>query len=326
MSNRTAAATAAAFALLAALAPRAAAQEEPGELPLEGPDTASVRAFVRGPSAAEARWGEPFAVEALGRVAPREASARDVVWVGRGAPARTATRPAASTPASPPETGERSAPAGGEPGPGDVRRDAPAAPRSGQRTHTVAAGETVFGIAQQYEVTTAQLRVLNPDVDWERLPAGVELVLPATARIAAVDGDAETPPAGTREPARRPAPSAAGARTHTVVAGETFLGIARRYGVTAAQLRALNPEVDWERVRVGDVLALPASARAEGAAPSAPRAPAAASGARTHEVQAGETLFGIARRYGVTVDAIREANRMESDQVRTGQRLSIPER
>jgi LysM repeat protein len=321
MFNRSAAVTAAAFALLAALSPAAAAQEDAGELPLEGPDTASIRAFVRGPSAAEARWGEPFAVEALGRVAPREASAREVVWVGRGAPARTATRPAASTPAPPPETGERPAPANGEPARADERRDAPAAPRSGQRTHTVLAGETVFGIARQYEVTTAQLRVLNPDVDWERLPVGVELVLPATARIA----EAERAPDVTRDPTRRPAPSPAGTRTHTVVAGETFLGIARRYGVTAAQLRALNPEVDWERVRVGDVLVLPAAARAEGAAPAPSRPPAAASDARTHEVQAGETLFGIARRYGVTVDAIREANRMESDQVRTGQRLAIPE-
>lgn len=316
MFNRTAAALAAALALLAALAPAAAAQEDSGELPLEGPDTASVRAFVRGPGAAEARWSEPFAVEALGRVAPREASTREVVWVGRGAPARTATRPAASTPAPPPERDERAGPASGESARASERRDAPAAPRSGRRTHTVAAGETVFGIARRYEVTTAQLRVLNPDVDWERLPTGVELMLPATARIAEADGDADMVPAVTREPARRPAPSPAGARTHTVVAGETFLGIARRYGVTAAQLRALNPDVDWERVRVGDVLVLPASARAEGAAP--------ASGARTHEVQAGETLFGIARRYGVTVDAIREANRMESDQVRTGQRLAIP--
>jgi LysM repeat protein len=41
-------------------------------------------------------------------------------------------------------------------------------------------------------------------------------------------------------------------------------------------------------------------------------------------VAAGETLFGIARRYGVTVDAIREANDLEGDGLRTGQRLVIP--
>jgi LysM repeat protein len=311
------------------LAPAAAAQEDAADLPLEGPDTASVRAFVHGPSAAEARWGEPFAVEAVGRVAPRPASDREVVWMGRGAPARPPARAQAPSPPSPPDTAARPAPVRTEPTRTEsartepVRREAPSPAGGGQRTHTVAAGETVFGIARRYEVTTAQLRVLNPDVDWERLPVGVELVLPATARIADAEGDAEPDLPVTRQPARS-TPAPAVARTHEVVAGETFLGIARRYGVTAAQLRVLNPDVDWERVRTGDVLVLPASARADGAAAEPPRSPAPASGARTHEVLAGETLFGIARRYGVTVDAIREANRMESDQVRTGQRLVIP--
>ncbi|CAA9334853.1 MAG: hypothetical protein AVDCRST_MAG89-2325, partial [uncultured Gemmatimonadetes bacterium] len=45
---------------------------------------------------------------------------------------------------------------------------------------------------------------------------------------------------------------------------------------------------------------------------------------RTHAVAPGETLFGIARRYGVTRQDIIDANDLESDQVRTGQRLTIP--
>ena len=62
----------------------------------------------------------------------------------------------------------------------------------------------------------------------------------------------------------------------------------------------------------------PDSARAQ------PAAPVRAAGARRHRVQAGETLFGIARRYGVTVAAIRAANALPGDAIRAGQELAIP--
>jgi murein DD-endopeptidase MepM/ murein hydrolase activator NlpD len=44
----------------------------------------------------------------------------------------------------------------------------------------------------------------------------------------------------------------------------------------------------------------------------------------TVDVQAGDTLFSIARRHGVSVPAMREANGLTSDAVRPGQRLTIP--
>ncbi|HEX6912306.1 MAG TPA: LysM peptidoglycan-binding domain-containing protein, partial [Longimicrobium sp.] len=45
---------------------------------------------------------------------------------------------------------------------------------------------------------------------------------------------------------------------------------------------------------------------------------------RTHTVADGETLWSIARRYETTVDAVREANDMESETIRPGQTLRIP--
>jgi membrane-bound lytic murein transglycosylase D len=151
---------------------------------------------------------------------------------------------------------------------------------------------------------------------------------------------ARTRPTGTTTTPATGRTNTAGsrARSHTVAAGETFYGIARRYGVTAAQLRALNPDVDMDALEVGDVLRLPAGARDSRPSTQPPSAgtqpqgrtgtaaPTPPRGSRTHTVAAGETLFGIARRYGVTVAAIRQANGMEEDQdqVRTGQRLVIP--
>jgi len=48
------------------------------------------------------------------------------------------------------------------------------------------------------------------------------------------------------------------------------------------------------------------------------------SSARMHTVADGETLWGISRRYDVTVDAVRAANEMESEIIRPGQTLRIP--
>jgi len=59
----------------------------------------------------------------------------------------------------------------------------------------------------------------------------------------------------------RPASPAASVRprTHTVVAGETAVGIARKYGVKLSALEAANPEMNPTRIRVGQVLNIPST-------------------------------------------------------------------
>ena len=45
---------------------------------------------------------------------------------------------------------------------------------------------------------------------------------------------------------------------------------------------------------------------------------------RLHAVQQGDTLFSLARRYGVTVEAIQQANNLTGDNIYVGQQLIIP--
>lgn len=47
-------------------------------------------------------------------------------------------------------------------------------------------------------------------------------------------------------------------------------------------------------------------------------------GSRIHVISSGETLGGIAQRYGVSLSQLRSANGLASDSIRVGQRLNIP--
>ena len=115
---------------------------------------------------------------------------------------------------------------------------------------------------------------------------------------------------------------------HRARRGETISSLAAEYGVTARQIRTWNVLGPDEVIRVGQRLrvAPPAAARrrastvrvaSEGATP--------ASSARTHTVRRGETLTGLAKRYGVSVQALREANGLSGGNgLRAGVTIRIP--
>jgi membrane-bound lytic murein transglycosylase D len=130
---------------------------------------------------------------------------------------------------------------------------------------------------------------------------------------------------------------------HRVRSGESLSGIARKHGVSIESLRARNG-LRGSVIHPGDTLMIPASMAAAPVAearqdivaqlpervPAAGRATAsvrsaAPPSARTHKVKPGETLWGVARRYGVTVPALAGANGMTSkSQLVAGARLQIP--
>lgn len=45
---------------------------------------------------------------------------------------------------------------------------------------------------------------------------------------------------------------------------------------------------------------------------------------RTHTVQEGESLWKIAKKYGITIDALKEANRLDTERLRPGKELQLP--
>ena len=118
------------------------------------------------------------------------------------------------------------------------------------------------------------------------------------------------------------------ASTYVVRPGDTLTQIGLRYGVTVQTLASVNTLSDPSRLTPGQVLKIPRGHVAH----EAPQAQTAAS--RTTQltllavywVRWGDTLFGIAARYGVTADALKEANGLWTDIIVPGQRLDIPAR
>ena len=182
-------------------------------------------------------------------------------------------------------------------------------------TVTVKPGDTLTSISKRHGVAISRLVQLNNLTDPNRIYAGQRIRLAPAAPAAA--GPA-------------PAPAAASGRSHTVRPGEHLIGIARRYGVSVTSIATANGIANASRIFAGQRLSIPGATPAAAAAPPAPAAgpttPAAPAAApRSHTVRPGEHLTGIARRYGVSVGSLVEANGIaNASRIFAGQRLTIP--
>lgn len=105
-------------------------------------------------------------------------------------------------------------------------------------------------------------------------------------------------------------------RSHTVVAGETLYAISRQYGVAVDELIRLNPEAK-NGIKIGEEIKLPGTKTAK----------EATSGPTYHKVGAGETLYSISRKYGISPNALLAANSSISnaDKLSEGIIIVIPE-
>ncbi len=100
------------------------------------------------------------------------------------------------------------------------------------KTHRVKRKETLFSIAQQYNTTVDDIKKYNKHLYAAQLKKGERLQIPVGSKPSTV----VTETSNTTNPA-------ASGPVHVVQPKETQFGIARKYGMTLAELRSLNPNL-----------------------------------------------------------------------------------
>jgi LysM repeat protein len=170
--------------------------------------------------------------------------------------------------------------------------------------YVIQSGDTLFSIATRFGVSANAILEANTLRNADSLIAGQTLIIPGYQPAASAGTSAGSTQGST-------APG-----VHVVRSGETLSVIAQRYGVTAAEIIAANNLTNPNLVQAGQQLRIPGKTMAD----------IAAANQIIHTVAAGEGLNAIARRYGVSVAKIVEANNIANpDVLIVGARLVIPQ-
>ena len=218
--------------------------------------------------------------------------------------------------------------------------------------YVVKSGDTLFRIARNHDLTVDELKRLNGLSD-NTIHPGQELIVSAGAGGEEAGNNNTNPfpvlPDPVFEPARDPVPprESAGEETPTSVAivpvpqtetvdrdaasfkpltrakrsyvvqpGDTYYSIAVEYGVPAyaifaingGQTEALEP---YESIWIPDTDPITSYSESDED--------------QTYAVRRGDTLYGIARKTGTTVQRLKEVNQLTENTVRVGQVITIPE-
>lgn len=184
------------------------------------------------------------------------------------------------------------------------------AERSAQtQTHTVEAGETLFSVSKQYQVTIAELKAWN-DISSNNLKVGQTLTIHPTESV-----DQQEQSITVDNEAQQNA-------TYLVKNNDSLYKIAEEHGMSVSQLKKLN-NLTSNTIRVGQRLTVRASSAPPSVASSATSSPQGQFIA--HTISGGSTTVSeLVQEFQMDEEEFRSLNTdIESNQLRNGQEVTV---
>lgn len=201
--------------------------------------------------------------------------------------------------------------------------------------HRVRSGENLYNIARKYRTTVAWLRDVNDLKSGRHLRVGQRLTVPerssrpVNAPVAKVEKKDDIVAA-----AKNPEIVTAQGVFYVVQPGDTLSAIADDYGSSVEELRRMNRFSRGSVLKAGIRLKVPkddglpndpivTARQAQGREPQSVNRKVQTMS--SHVVKRGENLAMIARKYGVSIQALQKANNLKNKSVlKVGARLKIP--
>lgn len=174
-------------------------------------------------------------------------------------------------------------------------------------SYTVKSGDTLSGIASQYNTTVNQIVSLNQLSNPNLIYVGQVLKLKNSQ---------------TTNSSSSSSTAATTAGTYTVKAGDTLSAIASRYSTSSSTLASLNSLSNPNLIYVGQVLKVSSNASTSSSTSSS--ANSTVTTAASYTVKAGDTLSAIAAKYGTTYQALASTNSISNpNDIYVGQVIKV---
>jgi len=166
--------------------------------------------------------------------------------------------------------------------------------------HVVEKGESLFSIAQKYDITSEELKEWN-NLEEESIQSGSKLIVSALMKQKT--------------------------ENHIVQSGENLNAIAKKYDVTIEELKEWN-ELEDNNIKLGSTLKimLPADEEVVVAESKAKKSEKQATykSEKVYIVQKGDSLFSISQKIkGVTVSDLKKWNGISGKNIKPGMKLKI---